>query len=652
MKRLLFFLLFCLTGYGQFSGGGSLSSVCSVTNSQSAGFVLTATNNGASCSWQSVGGASVSNQAIANAVYFADGSVSANSITGNPATSYPAYVAGYVIVKVANTNTGATTININSLGAKNVTTRTIAALASGALQVNGTYLLFYDGTQFQLHAEAALTAVNDTNVTATMSGNPSGGQTITMGWASTLARARGGLGNGVAGTGFFRDGNPPTTGELTGPVTTSGGFATTIAAASITNAMHANEAANSIKGNNTGSPAAPSDLTTAQVKTLLAIACGDITNATGFCNMSTTAGGDLSGTYPNPVVAQVNSAVVPLSAVVTGTNASRQLTAASMSGNGTTVVSTTGTQTSTAIVKIDASGNHTASGCTIDASNNLVCPGSITSGNGSGNTAYLDLKGATSGDTGLTVANVAGTQAFLIFPNPTGATTGTFLQLGASTTCPTGVPGTCYTGSWTSPSGSGTVNAGTALRLAWYATSTNAVSDNANITNPSGGILQTGVVGSVQGEFDMAGSTSGTTKITAPSSGGGTWSLQSGSDTLVGRATTDTLTNKTINCANNTCTGITQTIANGTAALGTGAITSGTCATVVTSSATGVATTDNIIADFNADPTATTGYSPTSNGMLTIIKYPTANNVNFKVCNNTASSITPGAITLNWRVVR
>jgi hypothetical protein len=38
--------------------------------------------------------------------------------------------------------------------------------------------------------------------------------------------------------------------------------------------------------------------------------------------------------------------------------------------------------------------------------------------------------------------------------------------------------------------------------------------------------------------------------------------------------------------------------------------------------------------------------------MLSIIKYPTSNNVNFKVCNSTGSSITPGAITLNWRVVR
>jgi hypothetical protein len=38
--------------------------------------------------------------------------------------------------------------------------------------------------------------------------------------------------------------------------------------------------------------------------------------------------------------------------------------------------------------------------------------------------------------------------------------------------------------------------------------------------------------------------------------------------------------------------------------------------------------------------------------MLTIIKYPTFGNVNFKVCNNTANGITPGHVTLNWRVVR
>ena len=98
--------------------------------------------------------------------------------------------------------------------------------------------------------------------------------------------------------------------------------------------------------------------------------------------------------------------------------------------------------------------------------------------------------------------------------------------------------------------------------------------------------------------------------------------------------------------------GVTDTIASGAKALATGAISSATCTTAQTDTATGTATTDAIIVSFNGDPTAVTGYVPLTAGMLTIIPYPTANTVNFKVCNNTSASITPGAITLNWRVVR
>lgn len=98
--------------------------------------------------------------------------------------------------------------------------------------------------------------------------------------------------------------------------------------------------------------------------------------------------------------------------------------------------------------------------------------------------------------------------------------------------------------------------------------------------------------------------------------------------------------------------GLSSTIASGTSALGTGAISSATCATVVTTAATNTATTDVIWWGFNGDPTGVTGYVPATAGMLTIIAYPSANNVNFKVCNNTSSSVTPGAITLNWRVIR
>jgi hypothetical protein len=98
--------------------------------------------------------------------------------------------------------------------------------------------------------------------------------------------------------------------------------------------------------------------------------------------------------------------------------------------------------------------------------------------------------------------------------------------------------------------------------------------------------------------------------------------------------------------------GPSTTIASGTATLGTAAIASGDHAAVVTVAAANVATTDCIQWGFNSDPHGVTGYAPSANGMLTIICYPTAGNVNFLVCNNTGASVTPGAITLNWRVVR
>jgi hypothetical protein len=71
--------------------------------------------------------------------------------------------------------------------------------------------------------------------------------------------------------------------------------------------------------------------------------------------------------------------------------------------------------------------------------------------------------------------------------------------------------------------------------------------------------------------FGFSGSTSGTTTVQATAvAGTNTLTLPpTNSDTLVGRATTDTLTNKTINVANNTLTGVatlagTETLTNKT----------------------------------------------------------------------------------------
>jgi hypothetical protein len=98
--------------------------------------------------------------------------------------------------------------------------------------------------------------------------------------------------------------------------------------------------------------------------------------------------------------------------------------------------------------------------------------------------------------------------------------------------------------------------------------------------------------------------------------------------------------------------GWTRTIFSGTAVLGTSAIASGAKATLVTVAATGVLTTDVVKCGFNGDPSGVVGYAPSSSGTLSILAYPTSGNINIWVYNTTASSITPGAITLNCRVER
>ncbi len=74
----------------------------------------------------------------------------------------------------------------------------------------------------------------------------------------------------------------------------AGGGAGTIAANAVTNAKAAQMAANTLKGNNTGATANASDLTAAQVKTMLAIAAGDVSGLGALATLSSVTNAQIT----------------------------------------------------------------------------------------------------------------------------------------------------------------------------------------------------------------------------------------------------------------------------------------------------------------------------------------------------------------------
>jgi len=80
----------------------------------------------------------------------------ANALTLTPTQTFTSYQIGVTFAFISsNTNTGAATVNINSLGAKSIVRQSAVALGNGEIATGNVYLITYDGTNFVLNSSIA-----------------------------------------------------------------------------------------------------------------------------------------------------------------------------------------------------------------------------------------------------------------------------------------------------------------------------------------------------------------------------------------------------------------------------------------------------------------------------------------------------------------
>lgn len=147
-----------------FTGAGNIlvpTTVLSAT-SANAGKVQLATNAVAQAgtnAFQAITPATLAGIVQGGTMVFATDTGSANNILVAPTPALTAYTPGTELwVKVANTNTGGTTLTANSLSAEAVTNNGVA-LTPGQLVGGQVYGFLFDGVHFQLISPAASTVV-------------------------------------------------------------------------------------------------------------------------------------------------------------------------------------------------------------------------------------------------------------------------------------------------------------------------------------------------------------------------------------------------------------------------------------------------------------------------------------------------------------
>ena len=211
-----------------------------------------------------------------------------DTLTGSLTPALVAYVTGAVYYFVAPaTNTGAVTLNIDTLGAKNVTRDGTTALVAGDIVSGEMVAVVYDGTRFQLispvnsftnlNVSGTLTVAGATTLNGNLAVGDAAADTINFkssGWTLT---------NNVSVTGTWADIGTITTADINGGTidgTTIGGG--TAAAGTFTTAT-------ATTGNITTVNATTVDSTNLEVSNLKAkdgTAAGSIADSTGVVTLN------------------------------------------------------------------------------------------------------------------------------------------------------------------------------------------------------------------------------------------------------------------------------------------------------------------------------------------------------------------------------
>lgn len=440
---------------------------------------------------------------------------------------------------------GDANISLN-LGTKNTGVLLLNSVQFATTPPGGTtQFLRGDGTWAAPFTAAALTEVNDTNVTLSLGGTPSTAllqaASITAGWTGTLAVARGGTGGGTASgtlldniTGFSSTGYLKRTG--------AGAYSFVSDPSDVTSVSNSD-------GTLTISP------TTGAVVASLALSHANTWSGTQSFNSGKLAfnGSSSGSTTVNASATASGTLTLPAATDTLVARATTDtLTNKTISSSTNTIGTGTVLEGVTMTLGSDATGDiyyRNSSGVLTRLA--IGGAGTFLAGGGSV-PAYSTPSYPTGANPTATAADVAVNGVATTFMRSDAAPA--VQKASASQFGIVEVDGTTITASGgviTAVGGGGggvssVTNSDGTLTIS---PTTGAVVASLNLGNAN---TWTAAQSFNSGKLVLNGSTSGSTTLNASATASGTLTLPAATDTLVGRATTDTLTNKTISSSTNT----------------------------------------------------------------------------------------------------